>query len=286
MIPINLSSLTANGSSPRFDPAFPTGNRPIPTLIASADFSNGQLVPPSVYAGVNWYQWTDSQAGMSTTIEAGAIRFNYPITDAGYSGLGVQVDPLNIKEVFVTFRAKMPNAKNGIKFFKVFGKNATGGSNTVANCTFTLDYTGVPDGKGTFTYIGFGDGTTNSNDTQNGVFYDGGAPTVIGRSYGVTAQVYTIGRNFTPTDWGTGWHNFRFHVKFNDGTSAQNEVANGSFYSEVDGVVYANATGLFNRHWSNGDIDRVEFAGWTQGNGPAFDLHYDDIKVSLGGWPP
>lgn len=52
MIPINLSGLTANGSSPRYDPAFPTGNRGAVTpfiALFKDDFSTGTL--GGVYPG-------------------------------------------------------------------------------------------------------------------------------------------------------------------------------------------------------------------------------------------
>jgi hypothetical protein len=64
-------------------------------------------------------------------------------------------------------------------------------------------------------------------------------------------------------DWGTGWHHFRIHIKFNSGTTSQNEVPNGEFYLEIDGKVYADATGIHNRNPANGPINYIEFFGWA-----------------------
>ncbi len=181
----------------------------------------------------------------------------------------------------------MPGNKAGLKFFKVFGRQGANGS--VSNTTFALDYTGIDDGIGSLYAISFGDGEHLQNDTQNVIFLSGENPGWIGRSYGKTAQVQTpMKKAFTAASWGTEWHTFKIMVKFNDGNSAANEIANGAYYLEIDGNVYANATGLFNRHYNSGDINHIEFGGWTQGGkhgpNPAFDLYYDDIVVSSGGW--
>ena len=137
--------------------------------------------------------------------------------------------------------------------------------------------------------IEFGDGSDPQNDMQNALRFNGDYPNWIGRSYGKTANIKTpMNKVFGAADWGSDWHTFKIMVKFNDGDSAENEVANGAYHVEIDGNVYADATGLFNRHFASGAIDHIGFGGWAQGSrnapNPAFDLYYDDIVVTRDGW--
>ncbi len=89
---------------------------------------------------------------------------------------------------------------------------------------------------------------------------------------------------FSSADWGTGWHHFRIHIKFNSGTTTLNEVPDGEIYIEIDGKIYVNATGLFNRNPANGPIDHIEFFGWAQNETQPFQVWYDDIRISTGGF--
>jgi hypothetical protein len=90
--------------------------------------------------------------------------------------------------------------------------------------------------------------------------------------------------DFPSTAWGTGWHHFRMHIKFNSGTSSSNEVADGEYYLEIDGKVYVDATGFFNRNPQNGPIGYVGFFGWAQDDPQPFDVWYDNIVISTGGF--
>jgi len=251
-------------------------------LLGRANFSTA-LPPPIVVPGYV-FAATDS----NPFIEAGALRMNYPALAASTGGIfnALHFDvPNGHKELFIKFDAKMPNAKHGLKFFKVFGRNATGGENTVANATFGLDYTGI--NNGSMIYVNFGDGTTNSNDAQQVVNLSGASPANVGRSWGMGASIVSPGVSFLSSQWGTGWHTFRFKIKFNDGTSAANEVNNGEIWVSIDGVDYVKATGLFNRHYTNGDIAYLSFGDWSQapaGGSPAFDIHFDNIFVSQYGF--
>jgi len=68
--------------------------------------------------------------------------------------------------------------------------------------------------------------------------------------------------------------------RFNCGDSAATEVPDGAIYLEIDGKVYVDAVGLFNRHWSNvRGIESVSLTGWTQGDGDPFDIDYDNVEV-------
>lgn len=214
----------------------------------------------------------------------GSLKANYPVSTGGvYAWSTYNIASHNTNNISLDFWAKMPNAKQGLKFIKIFGGNADGDHSNYANTTFSLDYTGIDPG-GMYS-VAFGDGTTISNDTQQIINLNGENPQLIGRSYG-QAVISTPTGPWRSSDWGTTWHHFRIRVKFNSGTSASNEVADGSCYLEIDGKVYVNATGLFNRHYSNTFIDRVEFFGWSQNGDTPFELWYDDIKITIGTSPP
>lgn len=258
---------------------------PRPLLVAAADFTDGNLVPQSIYNGYTWSN--GSQSGSTTTIVSNSYKVTYPSpTGDQYNWLQLNV-PDGVEDLYFEFRSKMPAATNGLKNLKIFGKNITGGLNEVANTTLVLQYTAVPDGLGSLTQISFGDGHTKSNDTDQVVNLDGSYPAQIGRSYGNGAVVSTPqGKNWKASDWGTGWHTFRFHAKFNSGTTALNEVNDGKYFLSIDGNTYADASGLFNRHYSNGTIDHIQWGGYSQGGGPAFEIWYDDIKVSRYGFMP
>jgi len=249
-------------------------------LLGRADFSV-PLPPPTLIAG-----YTFGVSNGAPYIENGALRMDYPalIGDPLYQGgiyNGLHFDvPNGHKELYIKFRAKMPNAKHGCKFFKVFGRST---ASNYANTTFALDYTNQDNGA--LRYVGFGDGSTQSNDTQNLIYLNGGGN--IGRGLAVGATVTSAGQVFDSADWGTDWHTFRFKIKFNSGTTSQNEINDGEILVNIDGVDYVHATGLFNRHYSNGDIAYISFGDWTQApfaGSPAFDIHYDDIFISRHGF--
>ena len=75
-------------------------------------------------------------------------------------------------------------------------------------------------------------------------------------------------------------------LKYNSGTSAATEVADGAYYVEIDGRIYVHATGLLNRHYTNKPIDRVELLGWAQGGSQPFEIWYDDVKITVGSSMP
>ena len=262
------------------------GNEKI-VLLGRANFTDGQITPSSIRGGYTWS--AGSASGGVLAVENGALRMDYPAITLGNSGeifnaLHFNI-PQGIKELYIKFDAKMPNAKHGLKFCKIFGKRDPQNSSNYSNTTFALDYTGLD--YGAMRYIGFGDGSTVTNDTHELLLLNGSDPTYIGRSYGVTASVTTAGKYFNSSVWGTGFHTFRLKIKFNDGTTAGNEVANGEIFVSIDGEDYVSATGLFNRHYSNLDIEYISFGDWTQTGGsssPAFDIHFDNIFISQNGF--
>ena len=257
------------------------------TLVFSDNFDSYTSMSQLVTTG-GWISQGAQQGGAISLETTGAysgksVKGSYPASDANGEVYVYLMAPFAggaANEVYISLRAKMPNAKNGCKFVKVYGGNSGGGN--YANCTFGTSYA-TPD-RGEMYQVSFGDGSTIGNDTAKVINFNGSGPSLIGRSYGIANVQTPQNAPFPSSAWGSDWHLFRLYVKFNSGTTAENEVPDGAFYVEIDGVVYVNATGLFNRHYSNLPIERVGFFNQSQGNGPAFDLWYDDIQLSTGGW--
>ncbi|HEV2268350.1 MAG TPA: hypothetical protein VGR92_02730 [Steroidobacteraceae bacterium] len=224
---------------------------------------------------------TTSPSSAGATVKA--LKGSYPIAGAGaqFVMANYNIFSLQTEDIYIEFWAKMPGAKGGCKFVKIFGDHPIG-TNSFADVTIGTNYTGGD--YGSIYQIGFGDGSILANDGQHGIRLDGTSPQGIGRSYGKATVSTPQMRSFSSTDWGTSWHHFRIHVKFNSGTTAQNEVANGEVYLEIDGRVYVDATGLYNRNPANGPIHTIQFFGWAQQDPQAFQLWYDDIRISTGGF--
>ncbi len=141
----------------------------------------------------------------------------------------------------------MPGVVYGYKFIKIFGRS----NDPVgfANTTFNLDYTGIDDG-GLLSII-FGDGSTTTNDAQNIVRLDGTTDASdIGRGWN-SSSVNTPMGEFNSRDWADDWHHFRIYLRFNSGTTAETESPDGALYLEIDGKIYADVGGLYNRHYYN-----------------------------------
>lgn len=213
---------------------------------------------------------------------SGSLRATYPkATGAVYAWGVYDVRTLKTYDLYIEFWAKMPGAKQGLKFLKVFGGNVGGASN-YANTTFALDYTGGD--PGAMYQVSFGDGTYVGNDTAQVINFDGSYPNWIGRSYGKATVSTPQKKSFASSMWGTSWHHFKFRVKYNSGTSSSSEVADGAYYVEVDGKVYVDAKGLLNRHYSNAPIERVELFGWAQSGNSPFEVWYDDVRITTNGF--
>lgn len=212
-----------------------------------------------------------------------ALEAVYPVATTGgqYTWANFSVASLNTEDIYIEFWAKMPDAKEGLKFLKIFGKT----DDTVghARMTFDVDYT--QDGShGGFSNVAFGDGTSILNDGQNVILLNGSNPQWIGRSYGIAKVLTPQMSDWPASNWGTSWHHFKIHVKFNSGTTWSNEVPNGEIYLEIDGKVYIDATGLYNRNPENGPINYIQFGGWAQTDPEPFDVWFDNITISTGGF--
>jgi hypothetical protein len=214
---------------------------------------------------------------------SGSLLGAYPAPSGGVYVWGAfDLSALALEEVYVDFWASMPKALHGLKFLKIFGGNAGGDTSNYANTTFALDYTGVD--FGCMYQVSFGDGSSLANDTANVIDFDGTNPGAIGRSYGSAVVRTPQMKNWDSSSWGTSWHHFRLHAKFNSGTSPSDETPDGAYDVEIDGKVYVHATGLFNRNPSNAPIDRVEIFGWSQNGSEPFEILYDNLTLSTGGF--
>jgi len=266
-----------------FDAAKPAGARALPATafgvksLSPIGWNFGTVRGGSLVLGT-----TESPklAGANTI----ALEGSYPVPGAGgqYVHADYNLASLQTEDIYIEFWAKMPGAKGGCKFLKIFSDEsaATG----YARLTIGPNYSGGD--YGSIYMISFGDGTVRVNDGQHGIWLDGTHPRSIGRSYGKATVLTPQNSAFRSADWGTAWHHFRVHVRFNSGTTAQNEVPDGEVYLEIDGKVYADATGLYNRNPVNGPIHNIEFFGWAQQDPQPFQVWLDDIRISTGGFMP
>jgi len=247
----------------------------LPVLIGHADFSDGNVTPSSIHPGTSW--GSGAVSGGAISVVDGAYRADYPIPSGGvYTYLNFNVGSLEIYDMYIQLRAKFIDP-HSVKFVKVHGIEV--GPN-YSNTTYGLTAGGV------MAQVSFGDGTEEANDTANVINLTGSDPSWVGRSYPATAVISTP-QHATFAGFADGeWHDIKIHHKFNSGTTADDEVADGEYYVEVDGDVYVDATGLFNRHHASAAIEYVSFGDWAQDNDYGFTVFFDDIKISLGGFVP
>lgn len=273
------SSSSANGATVIYRNDFESGAVPSEqgTYFRSAD---GASLSVSTDRSLN--------AGGSV----GSLRGQYPIAggDGGYYLWGtVDVSQHNTRSICAEFDAKMPTGKQGAKFFKVFG--AFSPETGHANATFGAEY-----GSGEMHQVSFGGGEAGGsgrivngvktytygeenlyNDTHNVLFYNADYPTWVGRSYPTATRTPGV----AAFNWDNNWHHFKMCVKFNSGSTRENEVADGAFRVVIDGKVYLDARNIFNRHHLNGPIDRVELFGWSQGGTVPFEIWFDNYTLTI-----
>lgn len=230
------------------------------------------------------YRWANFGGG-SQAIVGDALRLTWDVdpVGSGYYGptLGFYVDDAGIfsNDFYVEFDAKFPGNVNGCKFVKFFGRRSV--EQGYSNATFNLLW-----GTGEFANIIFTDGTDLEGDAGRAIFFSGGNNALnIGRAWGTAVVSTPQNRSFTDTDFGNTWHHFRFRYKQNTGTTSGNEVADGVFYVEIDGQVFLSVTNIFNRNPNNiPGIDNIQFGGWSQDGGGAFDLDIRNVVISTGGF--
>lgn len=251
-------------------------------LVTKLDFEDGKI--PS---GGGWFFGSQKGGGLYVSTDTslnrggslGSLVGTYPIpVGESYVWGSYDISALNTRDVYIDFWAKMPKAKQGLKFLKLFGQSVSG---EYANTTIAATYSDLKN-MGAIEEISFGDGTKISNDTQNILKLNGTNPELIGRSNG--SAIVDTPQNAIWNNWGTDWHRFRVHIKFNSGETAETEVADGEFYLEIDGKIYVDAKKLLNRHYTDKPLSKIGFFNWAQAGTTAFEIWYDDIVISTGGF--
>jgi hypothetical protein len=285
----DTGSAAANDGTPtmltelQFPSTLATTSASISDAIAATGWIIGSQRGGTVHLSATSSVSATSEA-LSDSANVEALEGAYPIP-AGQGGQYMWADysikNLGTNDIYIEFLAKMPSEyKGGCKFIKIFGVGSS--TTNLSDTTIPADYTGVD--YGSLRQILFGDGSSRVSDGQNAIDLDGTNPNFIGRSYGTAVVQTPQMSDFPSSAWGTTWHHFRIHVKYNSGTTASNEVPDGEYYLEIDGKVYVNATGLFNRNPLNGPISYIEFFGWAQKNPHPFQLYFDDMRISTGGF--
>lgn len=274
---LDLSLTPHPSASPKWSGFDPDGNRAATVLIGSAALA-GDGNQQFAIAGAAWT--IAAYSGGSIVRSGGHIAMSTPAgADGVYAETSIDVSSLGIREFFLQFSARYPSTIWGSKYCKAHGIVSSAGNHS--NCTLGQN------NFGDLNYIGFGDGTITGNDVNQSIYMD--APPNLGRNVGIANFIVPPQGTFTTADFGSEWHNFRVHAKFNDGTSAFDsglpgaELPNGEFFLEVDGRVICHVTGIYNRHYSNSPLERIVLGDYTQG-GPAFELDVKDIKISTGWW--
>lgn len=269
-----------NKNGNKWSTLYPHGNKSVsaPTLITRLDLTSG--MPNSN----GWGFGALGGAAISVASDGGGnyLRGQYPAPLAGdnYIYGGYNFESLE-NEVYVQLYARMPGAKSGCKFVKLFG-HRPGAALNYANITFAIEYA-----SGRIHAASFGDGTTIGNDTTALLTYTNAEPWItVGRSMDAPnpAIITKSESDFLPSDWGTGWHKFQFMIKHSTGNSSINEVNNGVVEVRIDDVLKTKGVNLFTRHWSNNWFENVSLFGWSQAGTVPFELHIKDVTISKGGW--
>lgn len=234
------------------------------TILEQSDFDGG--VPN------NWFVSTEK--GGTIDFSQGFARGEYPIT-AGNAGSHVNISipvPDGIDHIFIRVRVRYPGAMGGCKFIKVHGRDND--PVNYANATF-----GTEVDTGNMIRVLYG---ADGGDASNFVNFSGTGH-LLGRADGIANVLAPQGQVFS---WDDQIHEISIECKFNDGTSEANEVPNGKFYVEIDGDVYMDATGLFNRNHQNGPIEKVTLFNAAQNDDNPFTIDFLFAAVSIGGFAP
>lgn len=247
------------------------------------------------YNGATKFRETATVNGVSGTV----LRVHQPANGAGntFGYLRLDVSALNTQDIYLDFWAKM-TPRGGLKFLKLFGSGSTDFPHTTFQPDWNSGNLSAPNaGSGRMGNVTFGDGSSPQLDNNNIINFDCVNKTTNSPSAGYS-NVVGAGRSgstatiLTPqaaawNGWDDGnFHHFRVRVKYNTGTSAGTEVKDGAYFVEIDGLVYCDATGLFNRHYSDGQYHKfIDWFGYAQNNNYAMDISVANIKAATSGWP-
>jgi len=199
------------------------------------------------------------------------------------------------RDIYIEFEAKMiPASYSGgqigaVKFLKCFGLQDVNGDEDGDYVNYTMQPQWASNGM--LTQVAYGDGTLVENDSNHSVDFNGADLTKAGRSY-ANPQPATVSQpavvnapqasNFTLTP--NTVHTFRLRIKMNTSDGVSVETPDGIITVDIDGNNYMTATGLYNKHPTNGAFDNIGFYNHGQANYSAFTLRYSAIKISTGGF--
>lgn len=272
----------ANSTNPFADQSYQDGDRTNSAPNSGAILSGGTIIR-------GLYDYASGVAPTDSTYFQGANGAGSLVYTDNYAkgiwpnGGGTPYTDMGIlagdyQEIYVEFEARYPGTVHGNKFCKLFGSSAgTGYANMTAGPNYSANQS--------FDRISFGDGTTVSQDTTHQIRLDGTTDANdMGRGW-ATSNINTPNGEFIATDWGTDWHTFRMYFKYNTGTTSGNEVANAAAYLDIDGVLYCDAGGFFNRNPNNSQYaSAIGLFGYLQGNSVDIELNYDNVKLTVGGF--
>jgi hypothetical protein len=235
------------------------------TLIMSDNFNIGSLSE----------DWTSSGANGSSVLSVSSdTEENYNGSAGSVLGamavgsddiwLNRDISEFDLTAIKINFWARIPSvAKRGCKFLKIHGQNQEGPN--YANVTFGNVYA-----SGDMTGYSYGDGTNIVNDTTDVIYLDG-----TYTEQRATPNIITSSEAFS---WDDDWHEFEFYHKFNSGTTAENEEADGEVIIKIDTVTRLHANGFFNRHYSNLPINIVGLYGYYDSDS-VWELMYDNVEI-------
>jgi len=255
----------------------------IPGLLARLSLADNEVPSnPDVY-GFNFGTNPGATLAVGEDSEGKFLHAAYDADLEGdnyiYGGCDLGLD--GVRQLYIQCYARMADVKHGLKFIKLFGLKPE--STNYANATFAFDYTGIE--FGCMYAVSFGDGTTEENDTQNVLFFDGTNPEYIGRSFGTAVLSTPQNAIWSADNWGTTKHKFQIMFRHNTGTTAEDELPNGAFEVRIDDVLYAKAENIFTRHPTNGYFQSVGLFGATQNNPEAFTFDiFEGLTISTDGW--
>jgi len=284
--------------------------------LADVDFTEAEFVvgsevlsertPASTYANTSWATYN---AGTTTLTVENDVDFTSgrciesiiqatPEPAGGvYSALEFDVSNINLDDVYIQFEAKK-SSKGSVKFMKIKGINNENGDGQQDYADFTVQPTWdvlagtIPDN---LTECGFGTGVNYTtglpdyeNDSNAVARFNGTNPEFLGiNNYPLTQNTPNGIFNYFGSNFAFVYgqvHTFKFRFKYSSGTSLANEVADGAIYVEIDGVVYLDVQNIFNRHFTNGSMDKIAFFDWGQNNNAIHTLRYSGFKISTGGF--
>ncbi len=247
----------------------------VPSASSPTNFDD-YVVPPVIVPGEGTI-WHDNFESYDTEITGwGDIGYRISLAQSGganggkymkvnYEGPGTSpyicyknVSSANASEMWVQFDFKQTGARAGSKCLKLFNIWIDGAGNQ-ANSTWGCEYE-----TNVWERIGYGDGTTRTNDTQSEIFYRGFSWDPLVQFVVDSGPVYPADGN---------WHRFKMYMKYNT-----DDNRDGEYKTYYDNVLICHAVNVRNRHNLNTRIfNLVSLANYTSSE-LSFEQGYDNFS--------